>query len=405
MSGDVTGQAGARIRVLDALRGIAILAVLAHHYLTRYAPPHHPYNLYGYATDYPRWLDLGARGVQFFFIISGFVIFMTLGRCRHLVEFWLRRLARLYPAYIVASAITLLVTASFGPPDFRRGLFDYLVGLTFLTPFVSSARLVEPAYWSLIVEIQFYFWISVIYATAGRRFIGAWAAFVGLGALLSVLGHIPGWHLLGSIARQVLLVDHVPYFTAGMIAFQAWSGRREGTRLWGAVALLAYAATAEHLSVPAALVDAGMLVLFLAFVRGQLEWLAIRPLLFVGGISYSLYLVHQYVGVSLIVLLAGPGRLPDLVAFAIATTLCLLLAYLLTWAVEGPGKRWIMRRAQGDLLDAVAQRLPRFAFAPRDFAARPRALQAVGDALVQEHEAAVAPHGVAAAETLSVRRG
>src|SRR5215469_4574944 len=95
-------DADSRIQVLDAFRALAILGVMLHHYLSRYAPPDHPRNLYGYEHQYSQLFDLGAMGVQFFFVISGFVIFMTLEKCHHLVEFWVRRIARLEPAYICA---------------------------------------------------------------------------------------------------------------------------------------------------------------------------------------------------------------------------------------------------------------------------------------------------------------
>ena len=62
--------------------------------------------------------------------------------------------------------------------------------------------------------------------------------------------------------------------------------------------------------------------------------LPIRPLVLIGGISYSLYLLHQYIGVSLIALLKRGANVPDLVAASIAALACGLLAFTLTRMVE-----------------------------------------------------------------------
>src|ERR1700733_8298890 len=97
-----------RLKVLDAFRALAILAVLLHHYLVRWAPPYYETNLYGYQHVYSHWFNFGYLGVRFFFMISGFVIFMTLEHCKHAFEFWFRRVARLYPAYILCTIMTFI---------------------------------------------------------------------------------------------------------------------------------------------------------------------------------------------------------------------------------------------------------------------------------------------------------
>jgi peptidoglycan/LPS O-acetylase OafA/YrhL len=78
-----------RIAFLDGLCCLAILAVLAFHYFSRYAPPNQLRSLYLYGVDWGRFPPFfyGRYGVQLFFIISGFVIAMTPSHCRDIGEF------------------------------------------------------------------------------------------------------------------------------------------------------------------------------------------------------------------------------------------------------------------------------------------------------------------------------
>ena len=85
-----------RLHSLDALRGLAALGVVAYHYL-----------------DQPAYY--GLLGVELFFIISGFVILMTLERVPSLLQFAIGRAARLYPAYwfsVAVAGVFLLGNAS-----------------------------------------------------------------------------------------------------------------------------------------------------------------------------------------------------------------------------------------------------------------------------------------------------
>jgi peptidoglycan/LPS O-acetylase OafA/YrhL len=351
-----------RLLVLDAFRALAILAVLVHHYLPRWAPPDHWRNVYGYTHTWPQWLDLGALGVQFFFIISGFVIFMTLEKCDHLLEFWHRRLARIYPAFIAATIATFVLVNRFGPEEFHSTWWDAVVGLTFLTPYVPGTRFVEPAYWSLVVEMQFYVVVGLVYTLARGRFTIAWTVFAGVGLLLYCAGSVPELHALGSVAKHVFLIEYLPNFTAGIAFYRLWQGERGGWQGLALLALVNHVVVAGDRDWQFHAAHAAMIVAFVLFSLRKLDWLAVRPLVFVGGISYSLYLLHQFIGVSLIALIKRASGLPDLLVAAIAALACGLLAFALTRLVEVPGKRGLLNWGAA-VLPRAKSRFPTLAFA------------------------------------------
>ena len=85
---------------LDALRGIAAFSVVLFHYTARYD------SIYGHSNRLLFKFNYGHLGVNLFFIISGFVIFMTLDRTKSVIDFVVARFSRLYPAYWTALALT-----------------------------------------------------------------------------------------------------------------------------------------------------------------------------------------------------------------------------------------------------------------------------------------------------------
>src|SRR3984885_9198690 len=90
-----------RVAWLDALRGIAALAVVFDHLS--------PYLLAPIRTHVYHWLDPGEYGVFVFFIISGYIVPASLERKGSVRTFWVSRLFRLYPLYLLVVVLAILL--------------------------------------------------------------------------------------------------------------------------------------------------------------------------------------------------------------------------------------------------------------------------------------------------------
>ena len=147
-----------RLQALDALRGIAALGVVLFHYLPYYN------ELYGHSFDTPNVLEFGRYGVHLFFMLSGFVIFMTLERTENARWFGLARAFRLLPALWVGIIITFLTVHALGPDDRTVPLTTAIINFTLLHSYLDHAH-VDGAYWSLVIEMTFYVWMAILFYT------------------------------------------------------------------------------------------------------------------------------------------------------------------------------------------------------------------------------------------------
>ncbi|HEY3637461.1 MAG TPA: acyltransferase [Rhizomicrobium sp.] len=327
----------ARNEAIDAFRGIAIISVLLFHYLVRWAPPWNATNIYGYRATYPAVLGLGGLGVHLFFVISGLVITMTVLRSRNAIEFAAKRFARLYPAYLFGLIVTLIVTTLSTIPAFRVGLWDALANLTML-PSDLHRKPVDGAYWSLAVEIKFYLLVAAAYLFLQRQFwIGILAA-AAVGLALFEGGH----------SESLLLVTYAPFFLFGMaIWFWMFERMTMPALVLTSAALLLYGAFHRAYEIPHVAAYLPHLYIFIsvaAFVAflASGDHFSFGPLSAIGRVSYSLYLIHQYVGVILIANFVAMG-FGDGLACACTCAICLGIAALMFRYVEQPGQQFVMR--------------------------------------------------------------
>ena len=267
-----------RMEGLDSLRGIAAGGVCLYHccFASEMMPQH------GYLSHLAQY---GDKGVQVFFILSGFVIPYSLSRRPYghgaAGRFLLRRFARIQPAYWVAVLFTVLIYGVvLGRPEFfDRG--DIAVNAFYLVPFTNSPWLLNIS-WTLGVEAQFYILVALGYPVLTsespivRRL--AFAFFVLLCFLIRILPEgINPWYVLPT---------WVPFFATGLLLFlfrfDKISLNEFLITATCMVALLLFEYTKLF-----TLVAVGTGCLVLALPRGRK-----LPGHFLGKISYSLYLVH-----------------------------------------------------------------------------------------------------------------
>ena len=160
-----------RMVELDALRGIAAVAVLGYHFTTRYQEQ------IGHVGGMPVDLLAGKYGVYLFFLISGFVIFMTLERTRTAADFVVSRFSRLFPAYWAAFLLTATVVYTVGLPLQQLPASQALLNLTMVQEILGAEHL-DGSYWTLQIELFFYvqmlFWYVLGQLRRIHWIIGGW---------------------------------------------------------------------------------------------------------------------------------------------------------------------------------------------------------------------------------------
>jgi peptidoglycan/LPS O-acetylase OafA/YrhL len=321
-----------RLGELDVLRGFAAVAVVLFHYTVRYA------QLYGYPSAPDIVLTHGYLGVEFFFCISGFVIFMTLDRTRRPMDFVVSRASRLWPAYIAAMLLTYSAVHLFGLQGRATSLTQALVNLTMFQELLRVPH-VDPAYWSLQVELIFYCWMFLAYVTGMLTHIRALLCLGLVPPLVYWLARRYFGHELSSLAGTFLLVSYIPYFAIGIAAYNLRS-RREHPYRDLLLMLAAIAVTAICLPLADCAIAVIAVLVFCAIARGHLSWIARGPLVFFGTISYTLYLVHQNIG-YIVIRTAMEHGVPTDFAILIAVGCSICLAAALSWSIEKPARGWL----------------------------------------------------------------
>lgn len=313
--------------IVEPLRGLAALSVCWYHFTTAASvfPPGPVRRSGAYG-----WL-----GVECFFVISAFVIPLSMYRGGFELRtgwrtFLAKRVTRLDPPYLVAVAVSVaLLYASARAPGFAGrptalSVPQLLAHLGYVNAFLGYGW-VNPVFWTLAIEFQYYLLIALVYGlVAARDARVRVAAVAGLGAL----GVVP--------AGDAFVLHFLAVFALGIATFQHHVGLI-GPRTYAALLLLLTAAAAWVLG-PAVAGVAVATGLVIAFVRVRTP----RVLLFLGTISYSLYLLHVPIGTRVVSLggRVARGEAAELVTVFGALAVSVGAAYAMYRWVERPARLW-----------------------------------------------------------------
>jgi len=301
---------GSWIPELDGLRFVAIVSVVLYHiYAQLLVKSGHPVVQQGRYALLGTAVGNGDRGVRLFFVISGFVLglgfarqHLQMGKRVRLKKYFLRRVTRLEPPYILNLVFCALVafvyyrqTAGYMLPHLLASVL-YLHNVAYRTP---SA--INGVTWSLEIEIQFYILAPLI--SLLFRIRPPWSRRAVFLVLIALIGCIQMLVHLGATAGGLTILFYLQYFLAGMLLtdlyltvrpnIQAhWAWDIVSVTGWPVVFLVSRGFLWFHAILPFLI-----MLLYTAAFQGELVrrffsnlWIAT-----VGGMCYSIYLWHFFV--------------------------------------------------------------------------------------------------------------
>jgi peptidoglycan/LPS O-acetylase OafA/YrhL len=350
------GQRSEHMPALDGLRALAVLGVLVTHFL----PAGHP--LLGVAP----W---GFLGVRLFFVLSGFLITSILLGCRELTDagqpvpvtlgrFYMRRTLRIFPLFY--ASILVLSIAGIG---FVRETWPwhatYLSNVAYIVKGEGLGH--STHFWTLAVEEQFYLvWPWLVLLLPRRAMLPAF-----LGCLLSaplfrlVASAVPG---VPYLARYVLPFGCLDSLAGGaLLALLHQRGPVLQRRYLVRLALLcgiAGVTVRSTLGIDTVVGSAVDTVYFQFAMAGLFVWLidalvrdsspvatavlSVAPLVYVGRISYAIYVVHHFVPETLTIVLRSLGTSLGgslWMQFTLWTALSIAIASASWYGLEQPFNR------------------------------------------------------------------
>jgi len=383
------------IQGLDGLRALAATMVFVFHAWGQSGYPSITTNVFGLSIRIDPAITFGANGVALFFVLSGFLLSQPFWRKLigwgppvRVKDYLLRRLLRIYPAYLVAVLLFALVY------DVAHPLFSRLImvathllmvhNFSEVTVFNLSAPL-----WSVATEFQLYlllpliFWLLHILKDRGvRDLLNASGVFVAAGIMGAIMWPVlitlvdriqpdPRFVVAGGHVLSSLPIFGLAHFATGIMAafiYIKLQGRRSGQHIIHSPVVEVLAITSLLALALAALFSLelgvepsgwpGLPLLFASLIlwvslggaRGGVTWfLELRPVRWIGLISYSFYLYHDFV------LWNVYHRLPLglLGPWADSSLTKGLVAYALTVGIAGASYALVERRLTKWLKDTL----------------------------------------------------
>lgn len=261
-----------RFKHIDALRGIAALMVTFFHITC--------------GTDFTKttasYGHLGYLGVEIFFVITGFVLPYSMYRSNFELKnfgvFMLKRIIRIYPAYILAVGLSValaLVTHRYHIS--HKALAAHL----FLLNDILHLTFISPVFWTLSIEFQFYLLVGLIYPALTNN-----KTSIATIAVLSLISYF--------IKSPAYIFHWFPYFGMGILIFNKQITKLNRSTFYIiTITIISFTVFKDdHYKA----IAAAFAILFIDLVKMERKHYFNKIMIWLGTISYSLYLTHSDFG-------------------------------------------------------------------------------------------------------------
>lgn len=327
-----------RIYSIQAGRGIAaIMVVIYHCYIIMKQPE------YGGHYIFKTFSEFGLLGVNFFFVLSGFIILMAhkkdIGKNDAAAKYATKRAFRIYPVYWIWLLCYIIAgILGFGHPDFSNDLGSFLNAITLIWMFPQEGALPLKVAWTLFYEVQFYIlFISFIYSRAlGIIVFSIWSALILLDLMgVAKFGHISSaWNI---------------HFLLGMLAYVMYERMKANYGVSALIIGISLLLSLVYYQIVQGndmknlrsdlLVIAAISFSFIVYAIASIEkQRSVRVASFwklLGDASYSIYLIHSAAISATLIVIKKIGLMDYIpkeatfIALAISSTIAGLVCYLI----------------------------------------------------------------------------
>ncbi len=344
-----------QVPALTGLRGVAAVWVMLLHLWQLAGIPQVAVG----PLNFTPLIEYGYLGVDIFFVLSGYLLGGSFVQARltgnpmpSLRVFWLKRFRRIMPPYIAQIAILTTVAWAAGSA-FQLSFLEWISHALLLFNLYGSSSPLNPVYWSLPIEWDFYLFLPIFALIFGcnRR----WLAILPMIFLAAVAFRFLCWFCISYIENGIVVARWIiqfpsrfdQFFIGMFLAFLSFHGVREGivklSGIAGVVAIIlfsyVFSKTGDVVSngitpwvffyyTLTAIPIAAIIFTCIRLPRARLvKILGSRPFLFAGTISYSLYLWHYPIFAQLRLYLSPHSPL----LFWTLAPLAAILVSLLSW--------------------------------------------------------------------------
>jgi peptidoglycan/LPS O-acetylase OafA/YrhL len=340
----------AELRALTSVRGIAAWMVVLYHIRLSVA---------GLPEGWVHFFAKGYLAVDFFFLLSGFVIWLSWGErlreggWREVPAFLHKRIARIWPLHLVVLGGTVVLALAFaaaGKHDPVEYPFHELPAHILLIQnwgFIDKLAWNDPA-WSISCELAAYLAFPLLVKAVDWRALPSWLVALAASAFLVILAAaMSGVPTLGTDIPRYGLIRCLTEFAAGSAICALWLRWKDAPAL---PALLAFGLTVvmvagwisgipEALAIPFALAGLLLGLALTSGLRGNpLDW---TPLHYLGEISYATYLSHFMLFVVFKLAFVDDAHAVPPVLIGLYLLMVLGCSVALYHLVERPAQRWV----------------------------------------------------------------